>query len=521
MPSRSGLSRRGFLTSVAAGTALAALPLRSASAAESVKILIIGSGYAGSVAALRLAQAGLDSLVLERGRRWPITDQGGTFATPAAPDGRASWLNSWSPFVPQPLDVYPGVLEAFQANGVIALAGAGVGGGSLVNNAVMLQPSQNVFKRAFGAHVDFDEMSDQWYTKARALIGMAPMPDDVYNSTHYTAARSFVAETTAAGLAPFRADMAVDWQTVREEQAGTREASLIIARSIWGANSGAKRSVDRTILAAAEATGRVSVETLTRVVDVVPTNGHQRYLVRCERIDDTGAVVARPEYSAEHVFFAAGSLGTSRLLVAARDRGSLPALHATVGKGWGTNSDRQTVRVGMPWNNPTQGGPSGIVAQDLANPYEPVTLINFPWPRPPADGTGALGALAMTTCSPDGHFTYDAATDNVSLTWPSTSPSALRATQAVTTTMDRINAANPGTSTLRLNADTTSHTLGGVVLGQACKADGRLYGYNNLYVIDSSLIPGSMATVPPALTVTALADRCVDLALRRILRNVP
>ncbi|MBT2511506.1 GMC family oxidoreductase [Streptomyces sp. ISL-98] len=515
MSGRSGLSRRRFLTGVAAGAALGVLPLRSAGAAESVKILIIGSGYAGSVAALRLAQAGLDSVVLERGKRWPITAQGGTFATPAAPDGRASWLNSWSPFVSQQLDVYPGVLEAFQANGVIALAGAGVGGGSLVNNAVMLKPSQAAFNRAFGTKIDFDEMSEQWYARARSLIGPTPMPDDVYASTHYTAARSFTAETTAAGLAPFRADMAVDWQTVREEQAGTREASLIIARSIWGANSGAKRSVDRTILAAAEATGRVSVETLTRVVDVVPSAG--RYLVRCERIDDTGAVVARPEYSAEHVFFAAGSLGTSRLLVAARDRGSLPALRASVGRGWGTNSDRQTVRVGMPWNNPTQGGPSGIVAQDNNNPYEPVTMINFPWPRPPADGTGALGALAMTTCSADGYFTYDAATDDVSLTWPSTSPSALRATQAVTATVDRINAANPGTSTLRLNADTTSHTLGGVVLGQACTTDGRLYGYNNLYVIDSSLIPGTMATVPPALTVTALADRCVDQALHRIL----
>ncbi|WP_103533383.1 GMC family oxidoreductase N-terminal domain-containing protein [Streptomyces sp. SM11] len=515
MSGRNGLSRRRFLTGVAAGAAIGALPSRSAFAAEPVKALIIGSGYAGSVAALRLAQAGVDSVVLERGRRWPIAAQGGTFATPAAPDGRASWLNSWSPFVPQQLDVYPGVLEAFRTNSVIALAGAGVGGGSLVNNAVMLKPSQEAFNRAFGTHVDFDEMSERWYTRARALIGPAPMPDDVYASSYYTAARSFTAETTAAGLSPYRADMAVDWQAVREEAAGNREPSLIIARSIWGANSGAKHSVDRTILAAAEATGRVAVETLTRVVDVVPSGG--RYLVGCERIDESGTVVARPEFSAEHVFFAAGSLGTSRLLVRARARGSLPALRASVGRGWGTNSDRQTVRVGMPWNNPTQGGPSGIVAQDLDNPYEPVTMINFPWPVPTPDGTGALAALAMTTCAAEGCFTYDAATDGVSLTWPATSASATRATQAVTATVDRINAANPGTSTLRVNADTASHTLGGVVLGKACALDGRLYGYDNLYVIDSSLIPGTMAAVPPALTVTALADRCVSKALTRIL----
>ena len=57
-----------------------------------VPAIVIGSGFGGAVAALRLGQAGIDTLVLERGRRWPIRSDGNTFATFKKPDGRANWL---------------------------------------------------------------------------------------------------------------------------------------------------------------------------------------------------------------------------------------------------------------------------------------------------------------------------------------------------------------------------------------------------------------------------------------------
>jgi cholesterol oxidase len=500
----------------AAGLAIASLPTGRARADdEPVDVLIVGSGYSGAVAALRLAEAGIASVVLERGRRWPINPAGNTFATPAAPDGRASWLNATSPLTPVPLEVYTGVLEAVSAGGVTALAGAGVGGGSLVNNAVMLQPSRALFEQAFGTAVDYGEMADVWYQRARGLIGPAPMPDDVYASSYYTNARSFFYETSRAGLNPFRVDMAVDWSIVRGEIAGTVPPGFIAAQSIFGTNSGAKLSVDRTILARAESTGRVAVETLTRVVDIGVSGG--RYKVSCERIDEHGTVLSRPVYTARHVFLAAGSLGTSRLLVRAKARGGLPALNEHVGRYWGTNGDHRTVRAGMPWNNPRQGGPSGIVAQDLSDPKNPVTMINFPWPRPPADGTGALGALAMGIVPPMGEFAYEAASDSVRLSWPPATDSRLKPiNSAVEATINRVNAANPGTSTLLIDAESTSHALGGAVIGLACQPDGRVRGYDNLYVIDSSLIPGSTLSVPPALTVTALADRCVSKLIERI-----
>jgi hypothetical protein len=78
-------------------------------------VLIVGSGFGGAVAALRLAEAGHDVVVLERGRRWPLTPAGDTFATLLAPDRRAAWMSSTTvapigPPIPLP-GRYVGVLE--------------------------------------------------------------------------------------------------------------------------------------------------------------------------------------------------------------------------------------------------------------------------------------------------------------------------------------------------------------------------------------------------------------------------
>ena len=111
----SQLTRRRFLST--AGKAAAAVAIApavvGAAKVEVVDTLIVGSGYAGSVAAYRLAKAGRNVLVLERGQRWNIKSTGDTFATVRNLDGRASWLST---SVPAPR--YTGVLELFAGNGI-------------------------------------------------------------------------------------------------------------------------------------------------------------------------------------------------------------------------------------------------------------------------------------------------------------------------------------------------------------------------------------------------------------------
>ena len=71
-------------------------------------------------------------------------------------------------------------------------------------------------------------------------------------------------------------------------------------------------------------------------------------------------------------------------------------------------------------------------------------------------------------------------------------------------------------STSQLNSTTTAHPLGGAVLGKACDEYGRVFGYQGLYVVDGSLIPGSTACTNPSLTIAALAERCMDKIITEI-----
>ncbi|NYI04016.1 FAD-dependent monooxygenase [Allostreptomyces psammosilenae] len=511
-------SRRQLLRygTVAAGAAVLSggLLSRTAAASEPVDVAIIGSGYAGSVAALRLAEAGINSVVLERGRRWPITPDGNTFATPTKPDARTTWLSTTSPFTEETFYPFTGVLEAFPGDGVIGLAGAGVGGGSLVNYAAMMAPSEELFRASFGDTLDYAEMAETWYPRARRLIGVSPIPDDVLNSDFYGNARQFARRAGRADLPTQRADMAIDWDVVRNEIAGRAVRSAVHGHAMWGINSGAKRSVDRTILAAAEATGRTSVRPLHQVVDIRPFE--DRYLVECEEIDEHGKVLSRPQFVARQVFLAAGSLGTTRLLVRAKARGSLPLLNDEVGRNWGTGGDHIVARVGLLFNDPDQGGPSHMLARHWDNPDAPVTLLSFPPLGIPTLGALSSTMLAMSVAPALGHFTYRASTDKVELYWPKNDARITRVGSAVKRTAQRLNWANFGLGIDVITPALTSHSLGGAVLGKATGAAGALHGYRNLFVVDSALIPGSTGAMPPALTVTALADRCVTQALEQI-----
>ena len=145
--------------------------------------------------------------------------------------------------------------------------GAGVGGGSLVYNAIIGKPRRELVERIFPRAIDFDEMEDVYYPRVKGIIGSAPIPDDVLSSVYYTSSRVSLEQAQTAGFPTRPVDLAVDWDIVRQEMAGTRVASAIAGQSWYGLNSGAKRSLDQNYLAQAEATGarRDLVQHLTRV----------------------------------------------------------------------------------------------------------------------------------------------------------------------------------------------------------------------------------------------------------------
>jgi cholesterol oxidase len=395
--------------SLAAGAVLATSGRAWARPSDFVPAIVIGSGFGGAVAALRLGQAGIDTVVLERGRRWPIRADGNTFATFEQPDGRAYWLREKTgeallglPQLEKSIDRYTGLLEVIEGDGIAIGAGAGVGGGSLVFNAIIVPPRREMFDRIFSNAVDFDEMEQVFYPRARSVIQSSPIPADILATEYYRSSRVSLDQAAAAGFPTRPVDLAVNWDIVRDEIAGLRVPSAIAGQSFYGLNSGAKRSLDQNYLPHAEATGHVQILPLHTVMGI--EHGRGRYTVTVAQLSDQGEIVGVPRrLSCKYLFLAAGSIGTTNLLVRARATGALPALNEHVGQHWAANGDINVIRGALPPTNASTGGPGGhFIFEDLDNPLGPTSLVEIVLP-PHINGflaaAGAPPGFAITRVS--------------------------------------------------------------------------------------------------------------------------
>jgi len=502
-------SRRRFLqTATLFGAGVAALsvnPLRTRAATkdESVEALIIGSGFGGAVAALRLAQAGIHTVVLERGRRWDIQPNGNTFATFRKPDGRAAWLSSTTAFG-DAVDVYTGIFERLDEDGITVLAGAGVGGGSLVYNAITYQPTRDLFYRVFPSSVSYEEMDQVYYPRVRSMLGATPIPQDILSTKYYDTVRLLLDNGTKAGLPTRLLDLAVDWDIVRQELNGQKVASTIISEVWFGINSGSKNSVDHNYLSQAEKTGFVEVLPLHVVTEINHIAGHG-YQVSSNEINERGEVIQSKTFTCRYLFLAAGSIGTTKLLVKAKAKGTLPRLSPSVGKYWGTNGDMVAQRSNLPSGVINLGGPSGAVVENFSNTQNPISLMNLQdW----TDGSGQQRCLTLSLPRPKGFFTYDQPTDAVTLHWPTAeNQNNLSAAQKTYNILDSKIATPTTTPKTEVNAGICAHPLGGAVIEKVCDQYGRVFGYKGLYVVDGAFIPGSTACTNPSFTIAALAER--------------
>jgi cholesterol oxidase len=397
-----------------------------------------------------------------------------------------------------------------------------VGGGSLVFDAIMVKPRRHLFERLFPRDIDFDEMNDVYYPRVKQIIGSRRMPDDVLATEYYRSSRVSFDQAVAAGFPTRPVDLAIDWAIVRDEIAGRREPSAIAGQSFYGLNSGAKRSLDHNYLPKAEATGRVEIVPQHDVVAIERSHGN-RYAVTVVRIGDDGEALGPPQrLYCKYLFLGAGSIGTTGLLVRARDTGALPDLSAHIGRHWAANGDIPVIRGLLPTTNPGTGGPAGhFIMEDLDNPFGPTSLVELVLPPHIAAALSAFGAppdfanYASLGIPPAiGSFVYDQAADRVGLTWPAADPrlgNFLAAAQQTLTVMDQSN----GSMTLSFNPTVSAHPLGGAVLGKACELDGRVKGHRGLYVVDGALIEGSTGLANPSFTIAALAERCMDRILMR------
>ncbi|WP_344494462.1 GMC oxidoreductase [Streptomyces enissocaesilis] len=473
---------------------------------------MIGSGFGGSVAALRLGQAGVDTLVLERGREWPVAPDRHLFGSAHAITDTMFWRRSitrWPAMLPVPVRPNLGVMEVSQEAGLDIACAAAVGGGSVVYTGVTLAPPRRYFESLYPAALRYDAFHQRWFPKARAMLGATRMPGDIYRSAPFTHSRLWDRQLHRAGFRTFALESTFDWATIRAELAGTAPLSATVGNSDFGCGNGAKKSLTRSYLPAALATGHVQLRPLHEVISL--RRGRRGgYLVGVRRLDSGGTVLETLELSCDMLFMAAGTLNTNRLLVAARERGDLPDLPDAIGTGFGDNGDQLNLRSQpLAFHGGSQGSPSASAAFLHRGFGLPLLVEN--WVLPTYTAVPAVVTLGMTVDHDHrGSFRYNRATGRVHLAdWtPDKSAAAAHAVHAYSA---RVAANNLGTLPLTVNNPYpfTAHPVGGCVIGQCTDLHGRVRGHRGLYVVDGSLLPGNVGGANPSLTITALAEHAL------------
>lgn len=472
------------------------------------RAVVIGSGFGGGVSALRLARAGVPTLVLERGLRWPTGPNTTTFPTLADFDNRTSWLTDHSLLSGMPQTTwkpFTGLIETVRGTGMTINCGAGVGGGSLMYHGMTLQPREEYFAQSMPmAADDYEELDQVYYPTVASMLQISPIPDDVLAAEPYRSSRMFLDVAANAGLEPFRVPLPVDWNFVRGELLGQYKPAYTNSDMSFGVNNGGKHSIDVTYLAAAEATGLVRVAAL-HVVRDISMDARKRWVLHVDRIDTDGVVQERKKIIADAIFINAGSAGTTRLLVKARAKGLIPDLPDAVGTQWGSNGDRIYAWVQM-GDDPgsVQGGPACVGGRDLHSAI-PLTVIHAGSPQAPPQGVRLETLVAFGIIKGVGTWAYDAATDDARLTWPPEGDADLL--PAIRARIDEF-AKVSGGQIIDTNAQEAStwHALGGVPMGDAVDRFGRVLGHQGLYVLDGARIPGSTGACNPSMTIAALAE---------------
>lgn len=500
-----------------AATAPVAAPIDSGA---HVRALVVGTGYGGSVAALRLAQAGVDVHMIEMGMAWDTPGPDGKiFANTTSPDARSYWLRTktkqpLSNFLGFPLDKdvprYTGILDAEEMGGIVVYQGRGVGGGSLVNGGMAVTPKRENFG-AILPSVDAAEMYATYYPRANAGLGVGTVDPAWFESAEcYQFARVGRKHAQRSGFPFVFVPDVYDWDYMKQEAAGTVPKSALAGEILYGNNYG-KKSLQKTYLAQAATTGKVFISPLHKVTSVAPAPGGG-YTVVIEQIDTTGTTTATKTVTADKVFFAAGSVGTSKLLVKLKATGALPALNGEVGKGWGDNGNVMCGRANHLWD-PTGKVQASIPCGGIDNWAAGGAFAEVA-PLPTGIETYASFYLSITNTPHRAEFSWNAQAGRADLNWQT----AWKQTSIdmAKTIFDKINA-KEGTiyrtdlfGTYKIWGDhLTYHPLGGAVLNKATDNYGRLHGYSGLYVIDGSLIPGN-TSVNPFVTITALAERNIE-----------
>ena len=514
-----------------------------------VDVAIIGSGFGGSVSALRLTERGYRVTVFEAGRRFRDVDL-----------PKTSWrLRSflWAPRLG-----LTGIQRIHLLKDVVVLAGAGVGGGSLNYANTLYVPPKRFFDDPQWRDIaDWATELAPHYDQASRMLGVVENP----LMTRSDVIMKAIADDMGVGHTFRLTPVAVyfgDGPGVERADpffggAGpARTGCTHCGACMTGCRVGAKNTLPKNYLALAEGAG-ATVQPLTTVVCIEERPGGG-YLITTER---TGSWVRkrRRVISAEQVVMAAGTYNTQRLLHRMKDDGHLPRLSSSLGRLSRTNSESILGAVSRSRDvDYTEGvAITSSFYPDEFTHVEPVrygkgansmgllqSVLTVPqagrarwrvWTRELVrQRRNAVGLLNVHRWSERAviSLVMQAVDNSLTLTgsrsslgrWKMTTkkdeskpaptyiPAAADVVQRIAEKIDGI----PGSNVFEsFDAAMTAHFVGGCVIGvdeQHGVIDGyhRAFGHPGLHVVDGSAITANLG-VNPSLTITAQAERAMSM----------
>ncbi|MGI8678954.1 MAG: FAD-dependent oxidoreductase [Jatrophihabitans sp.] len=514
-------------------------------------VLVIGSGFGGSVTALRLTEKGYRVGVLEAGRR---------FSADTLPT--TSWRlrdYMWAPKLG-----LTGIQRIHVLKDCLIMAGAGVGGGSLNYANTLYEPLQPFYDDPQWAHItDWRDELAPHYEQAKKMLGVVTNPTTTPSDIEMRrlAEQFGKADTfhpTPVGVFFGRDGAQEPGVTVPDPYFGgagpERTGCIQCGECMTGCRHGAKNTLMTNYLYLAEQHG-ATIHPLTTVTDVRP-RPEGGYEIRTER---TGRWFARAgqTYTADQVVFSAGTYNTQKLLHRLRET-SLPNVSSRLGYLTRTNSEAILgVRIPKPERDYTEGvaitsswhpnanthiepcrygkgsnamGMLNTILTDggtrrhrwlqflaaiVRNPAKLVLLIPRKWSERVIillvmqSLNNSITVLRKRTRFGFSKLTTVQGSGEPNPTWIPV------ANQAATQLADNVDGVAGGTWGDLMNIPMTAHFIGGCAIGDSAStgvidAYHRLYGHEGLHVVDGSTLSANLG-VNPSLSITAQAERAMSM----------
>jgi len=514
--------------------------------------VIVGSGFGGSVSAMRLTEKGYRVLVIERGKRFKDVD------FPKSNWNVRKYL--WAPALG-----CTGILQISPLKNVLALHGVGVGGGSLGYANVLMSPDEESFKsEGWKFPHDWKAILEPHYATARRMLGVAPNPR-LWHADHVLKeiAAELGREDTfrPATVGAFFGDPGKEVPDPYFGGEGpARSGCIHCGGCMVGCRHNAKNTLVKNYLYFAEKRG-AEVWSETEVRDVKPLHGKQSDEARYEvKVWRSTARLPRRQWTvrAHNVIFSAGALGTLRLLFRCRDESrSLPNISPCLGTQVRTNSESL---LGVVNRDTKTDYSEGIAITSIFNADDVTSIEPVRYPAGsslmrylsgpmindgtilqrivrsikdivthPADfaKTHALPGWAQRTTimlvmqHKDNYirvkrgrslFTFFLKNLVSEADAEKSIPTKIDIGHQVTKTFgDKTNGVALGSINEGLfNIPITAHILGGCPFGRdahdgVVDATCQIHNYPGLYVIDGSIMPGNPG-VNPSLTIAAMAE---------------